>query len=676
MKELENNPQEKDREVTKKGFFARMKERYVVKRYNMEKNNEKIAQLSLKLKDLELQQQVVAALLSANHIHPSVNQYLNLLNNDFLNFANEENALEDEAAAIIELQEIGDALKVVSSFPNFYTKQTIAVAGGFSAGKSEFISSFFEPKSALKLTIGIEPTTAIPTYVLNGKKTNLIGNSSEGGVVDLLKIDSNFQNKLSHNMIKSFGFNLKRIMPYIFLETPLKYDDICFIDTPGYNPSAVSDGHTSEDIRTAEEFVHNSEALLWLIGMDSNGTISRSDLDFLENFMYESDKPLYIILNKADLRPKSQLENIMDEVSMMLEDHDIEICGISAYSSINREEIVYKERSLFDFLNSINRPSDKHKILVERLYAIDQKYQLAILHDIARMKKAASLINGIKLDLLQNGEDDLGAPIYDKVSRLSSMFTIKEKEESLNKLEEVIKKMANTINEVFNQSEPIPRIVYTLDDIAEEKQQTDSLELFNDFINDESLNNEDAEGILDIQNLQNNKIESKAQLSIEPDYYFIEDHAFENVIDNYETVKNNSFYVKGNLPRKKLDNFIKAAYKKCKFKLRHEDILFYFDETVFGAGDAGVVVTKSDVIILVPFVDNQVIKLSDIEDINVGGMLNRELKIKLFNDDELIKVTLTQSNKGAEELATAIEDLLELYSNARTLGHAYTILRS
>ena len=54
---------------------------------------------------------------------------------------------------------------------------------------------------------------------------------------------------------------------------------------------------------------------MWLIGLDSNGTISKSDLDFLDHAGQYSQKPLYIVLNKADLRPYDQLEEIMAEIA-------------------------------------------------------------------------------------------------------------------------------------------------------------------------------------------------------------------------------------------------------------------------------------------------------------------------------------------------------------------------
>ncbi|WP_188209776.1 dynamin family protein [Neisseria subflava] len=430
----------------------------------LEQAQQKLEQLQRNLSESELRQTLIADLLSANNLNPGVRQYFQLLGGEFLEFANQEDSLKDEAAAFLELQAIGDELKVIGAYPEFYKKRSIAIAGGFSAGKSEFISSLFEDPN-IRLPIGIEPTTAIPTYALNGQENGVIGCSQNGGVIDLLKIDPDFQQKLSHNFIRSFGFNLKTIMPFVFMTTPMKLEHLCFIDTPGYNPSDVADGHTAEDVKTAQEFVQNSEALLWLIGLDSNGTISKSDLDFLDHAGQYSQKLLYIVLNKADLRPYDQLEEIMAEIADTLDDYDIEIAGISAYSSITKEEYLYHKQSLHAFLASLDQPSEKQTLLMRRLFAVDEKYQRAILRTIKENKQINATLSGFKLDLLENGFDDLSSDLYEKLSKMNSIFTIKQKEEHLKQLETVTMKIVAAIEQVFGQPSKVKRKNWTQDEI-------------------------------------------------------------------------------------------------------------------------------------------------------------------------------------------------------------------
>lgn len=432
--------------------------------HELHQAHQKISQLNQQMAEIQLRQNLIAKLLSATNQNQGVKEYFHILNHDFMAFANEEDSLEDEAATLLELQAIGDELTVIGSYPEFYKKRSVAIAGGFSAGKSEFISSLFQDTS-VRLPIGIEPTTAIPTYALNGEHNGLVGCSQNGGVINLLEIDPNFQYKLSHNFIRAFGFNLKTIMPFVFLTTPMAYQHLCFIDTPGYNPSDVAEGHTSEDIKTAEEFVQNAEALLWLIGLDANGTIAKSDLDFLDNVHQNISKPLYIVLNKADLRPQDQLEEIMDEIVDALSDYDIEIAGISAYSAIHKMEYAYQKQSLFDFLNQLDTPSDKQQLILQRLHAIDEKYQRAILRSIKESKQINKVLSGLRLDLLQEGFDDMGANVYEKINKMNALFVSKHKDEILHKLAIVMNKLEQSINSVFGQESSLKRKEWTLEEI-------------------------------------------------------------------------------------------------------------------------------------------------------------------------------------------------------------------
>lgn len=419
------------------------------------------------LADVQLRQNLVSSLLSAQNENEGVAAFYHTLYNDFSTFANSENSVEDEAQVMLDLQEIGKELKMISAYPEFYQKCIVAVAGGFSAGKSEFISSLFS-EGNFRLPIGIEPTTAIPTYVLNNDegKTSVLGCSNSGGLIDLLQLDPQLQSKLSHNFIRSFGFNLKSIMPFLFLTTPFAYKYLCVIDTPGYNPSDAEGSFQNEDIKTAEEFIHNAEALVWLIGLDSNGTIAKSDLDFLDKVSQEIEKPLYVVLNKADLRPQSQLEEIMEKLVDTLDDYGIDVVGISAYSSILKQEFCYHNQSLMEFLENLDKPSNKmQKNIMQKLYAIDQKYQEGILRNVKENKQIITALKGIELDLLQAGNDDGYSLASERFSKLQSLFSSKHHQEQLKTLEKITTKFADSINSVFGKISKTKRKVLTIDDI-------------------------------------------------------------------------------------------------------------------------------------------------------------------------------------------------------------------
>ncbi len=398
--------------------------------------------------NLLLKHQLTSKLLDAKSENKGLKSYKEILYTDFLDFANKEESLANEAEAILKLQSIEKELELIAVYPKLYKKSIVAVGGGFSAGKSRFINSFLEDLT-IKLPEGVRPTTAIPAYVMNSDKNELLACNHNGGFVDLYDLDKNFHSKLSHDFIRSFEFNLNTIMPFMVIVTPIKeLENLCFIDTPGYNPSDIDGGYTNEDKNTAQEFLENSQTLLWLVGLDSNGTIPLSDLNFLEELDLE-DKSLYIVLNKADLKAKSDIEDIIDEIEETLEDYEIDFEGISAYSSVRNEEIHFSKKSLLDFLDSRNKVSKVQNILIKKLYEVYAMYERAILKNIKTKKLFASQLNSLSIDLLQKGFDEMSSPLHRRIENLKNIYSTKLQEENLKRLEVEIIKLKDAIDEVF-----------------------------------------------------------------------------------------------------------------------------------------------------------------------------------------------------------------------------------
>lgn len=404
--------------------------------------NSKYSQLSQDYEELYFKNNLIAHLLKANYIHEGVREYESILENDFMEFANEESSLKEEALALLKLQRIGKELRSISSYPEFYNKKVVAVGGGFSAGKSEFISSLFE-NDAVKLPVGIKPTTAIPTYVMNSNDVRLLGASPKGEMVDLLKIEPNIYKKLSHDFIRSFGFNLKDIMPYMVLTNKLSYKHICFVDTPGYNPSSSEQSHTNEDRETADNFIKEAGALIWLIPVTA-GTIPQSDLEFLDEATSEK-KTLYVVLNKCDQRPLSDVEDIMEEIATELDNYGIEYQGISAYSSKMKKEYSYFKKSLKAFFIEQDLEINRIQEIYESLDSVNVMYKKAIQADIKENKKIKDKLFIIRQSLASNWRND----DEDKVDELMKYFGISSQELHLLKLKSVMEKFNNALEMIF-----------------------------------------------------------------------------------------------------------------------------------------------------------------------------------------------------------------------------------
>ena len=332
------------------------------------------------------------------------------MNEEFREFADAESSLAEEAAAVQRLERLAERLKELVVFPHLSAKRSIAIGGGFSSGKSAFVNSFIEGYDHL-LPERVEPATAIPSFVIANSEMAIKGFSRTGDTVDIAPA---LYSQLSHSFIDTFPFNLKDIMPSITVEVPLRdslFDNICLIDTPGYNP-----GGRSEDRTTATDFLKDRDALIWMIGLDSTGTVPDEDLEFLEDLELGS-LPFYVVLNKADIKPRSELEDMLNEVKDTLADADFEPLGISVYSSRRSEEFSYDEMSLADFFREQNQPKEANTDLKQEIESVFAMYASAILKDERTAKWMTNELKAIDFHISDLSSDDADV-LGEKISKL------------------------------------------------------------------------------------------------------------------------------------------------------------------------------------------------------------------------------------------------------------------
>ncbi|WP_422387770.1 dynamin family protein [Helicobacter pylori] len=395
------------------------------------------------LERLRKQHGVIARVLNARIENERLAEYQRILDNEFLAFSNEVE-FKEQAVALRALQELGNELQLVASFPSLFQKSMVAVGGGFSAGKSSFLNHLL----GLKLPIGLDKTTAIPTYCLKGEREVLMGRSQNGGVVELP--DFSFD----HKTLNAFDFDLKSIMPFMILSAPLPFKHLCFIDTPSYNPS--NQGYTGGDRQASEEYLANAKSILWVIDCQ-HGTIQSDDLDYLQELYEEHGKQVFIVLNKADRKTKNDLEKIATNIREILEDKGVEICGIGAYSSKNYEKCkeINENSSIFTplegFLRSLDKKSEKQNEILSVLYNVHLAYEKAIQQDADQFKCYQKALHSIKLDLMQKGFDDFSDASFNKIESLKKEFSEQErsKRENLEQLNQVISLFKKSIDKVF-----------------------------------------------------------------------------------------------------------------------------------------------------------------------------------------------------------------------------------
>ncbi len=202
-------------------------------------------------------------------------------------------------------------------------------------------------------------------------------------------------------------------------------------------------------MNTSMEYLEHANTLLWTIGIDTNGTIPASDLDFLESIVLE-DKKIYIIANKADLRSSDDIKDILDIFEEILDEYDIEYEGISAFSSIHKEEIEYRKESLFDFLESVNNPVEVQTSILAELNTVFEMYRDAISGQIEWTKGIQSHFKSLELDLLESGlEIDDSKKVDERLEKMRNMFKTSHLEKQFKNLELLKSKIFNVVNEIF-----------------------------------------------------------------------------------------------------------------------------------------------------------------------------------------------------------------------------------
>ncbi|MFJ4444068.1 dynamin family protein [Pseudomonas sp. NPDC089422] len=372
-------------------------------------------------------------------VNEELDRFAELINNDYMAFAVRESSLAGEAQAVLDMQAILAELRMLNNFPSIAGKTILSIAGGFSSGKSAFINSFIKD-SSVRLATGINPVTVVPSYVVCSEETRFNGYSYNGGAIDL---EPSLYASMSHEYVKGFGFDLRRILPFISVKVPMDpqlFGNLCIIDTPGYNPG-TSGGASAADRSTAASLVNQASALVWVIGLDPAGTIDQSDIEFIESTPFRGNS-LYIVLNKADVKSDDDIDQIMEQVADDLAFAEIEYAGMCAYSSTARKRTYPSTGLAFEqFLRSINCKVDVVGKISNKLDAVFDAYKCAIKADIAQLKGRKNEFNAFKLDALEIG----GTALHDRIERAfplsEQMFDVSELEQLVGDCEDLRHKL-------------------------------------------------------------------------------------------------------------------------------------------------------------------------------------------------------------------------------------------
>ena len=254
-------------------------------------------------------------------------QFLNVISN--IEFPN-------KASLQQKLEILSDKLVEEKRYSILNNRVVIGLGGKFSSGKSKFINSILHAGEEL-LPEDQNPTTSIPTYIVQGKveEINAYTNNGEKVVLDKEALQA-----LTHHFYRKYNIGFSSFIHSLIVTEPdMPYSNIAFLDTPGYNKA-----DNIEDIKLkkgesdeckAYEQLRKVDFLIWLMDIE-NGVIQQNDIEFIKSLNLNT--PILIVINKIDKKTDADVEKIVSLVKSTVLASGISLYDVAAYSSLDNKE--------------------------------------------------------------------------------------------------------------------------------------------------------------------------------------------------------------------------------------------------------------------------------------------------------------------------------------------------
>ncbi|MCQ2051819.1 MAG: dynamin family protein [Bacteroidaceae bacterium] len=201
-------------------------------------------------------------------------------------------------------------------------KTSIAFVGEFSAGKTSIVNRILsqDDPSVPLLPVSTKATTAIPTYI----------SGAPGALYQFVTPDNSLK-CISEDTFKKVN---KEVLDQIHgVSSLIKYfvigyknpnlDNLSILDTPGFN------SNDPEDADRTIEVINECDALFWVFDVNA-GTVNRSSLNLIKENL---TKPLYIVINKVDTKPESEVDKVEKLITSTLQSAEINFEKIIRFSS-------------------------------------------------------------------------------------------------------------------------------------------------------------------------------------------------------------------------------------------------------------------------------------------------------------------------------------------------------
>ena len=196
------------------------------------------------------------------------------------------------------------------------------------------------------LPVSTKATTAIPTYI----------SGAPGALYQFVTPDNSLK-CISEDTFKKVN---KEVLDQIHgVSSLIKYfvmgyknpnlDNLSILDTPGFN------SNDPEDADRTIEVINECDALFWVFDVNA-GTVNRSSLNLIKENL---TKPLYIVINKVDTKPVSEVDKVEKLITGTLQSAEINFEKIIRFSS------KAPLSNIMDPISQINRDTNQDNYLAD-----------------------------------------------------------------------------------------------------------------------------------------------------------------------------------------------------------------------------------------------------------------------------------------------------------------------
>ena len=272
--------------------------------------------------------------------------------------------------------------------PGLAEKTVVAFGGPFSAGKSSLINALIGKKL---LVVEVDPTTALPAYVLAGESDAVHALNLHRLRVPLAEDELT---SLTHDETHRYGSQVARALSAAFItRRDFPWAKLAFIDTPGYTGRATAGDRTDADLAAAQ--LAGAHAIVWIVSI-KQGNLTEEDLAFLARL--DPEIPRIVVASHADQVSEEDRAAVVQRMADTLSARNLMVEGVFPVSARPRQaELLAPLRAQLDAWNQ----APHQQRFAHRFKALFTRYQRGLERDtrdahwqLHRINRIATLADG------------------------------------------------------------------------------------------------------------------------------------------------------------------------------------------------------------------------------------------------------------------------------------------